>query len=85
MSEIKQLNALSKKLDNLSQENAVNDAKIQKDIEYLTREVAKLTKQVETNFVSKAEFEPIKKLVYGVVGLILTAVVVAVLTVIIPR
>lgn len=85
MSDSTQIKKVASKLDVLSNTSAVNDAKIQKDIEYLTREITKLTKQVENNFVTKAEFEPIKKLVYGLVGLILTSVVVAVLTVVIPR
>lgn len=34
---------------------------------------------IKHNYVSKTEFEPIKKAFYGLVGLILTSIVVAVL------
>ena len=85
MSELTQLKSVSKKLDLLSQENAVNDAKTQKDLEYLTREVAKLTKVVETKFITREEFEPVKRLVYGVVGLILTIAIVGLFSVYGPK
>ena len=34
-----------------------------------------MDQKVSSNYVSKEEFEPIKKIVYGLVGLILVAVV----------
>ena len=39
-------------------------------------------KSLPDQFVSKAEFDPIKKVVYGVVGLVLTTVAAAVITLI---
>lgn len=39
----------------------------------------------QTSYVSKIEFEPIKKLVYGMVGLVLTAVVLALIGLVIIK
>lgn len=38
-------------------------------------QIDKLRQDIEENYVSKVEFTPIKILVYGFVGLLLTAVV----------
>ena len=39
-----------------------------------------LRKEVKQTYVTKSEFSPVRSIVYGMVGLIMTAVVVAVLT-----
>ena len=46
-------------------------------------EIKRLFKDLSTNYVTKSEFEPVKKLVYGLVALILTSVVLAILAVVI--
>lgn len=38
-------------------------------------QIDKLRQDIEENYVSKAEFTPVKILVYGFVGLLMTAVV----------
>jgi hypothetical protein len=50
-------------------------ALIQKDVEYIKEKVDGVDQKVSTHYVSREEFEPIKKIVYGLVGLILAAVV----------
>lgn len=57
-------------------------ALMKKDIDYIKKAVDDLKKSVdevkkntEENFVTKAEFAPVKQIVYGLVGLVLTAVV----------
>lgn len=50
---------------------AVLDTKLDNVIEKLND----VDKKVSTHYVSKEEFEPIKKIVYGLVSLILIAVV----------
>jgi len=52
-------------------------------VDYLTEEIKELNKMVKGSYLTKVEFEPIKKLVYGTVGIILTAVVGAILTLIV--
>lgn len=50
-------------------------AVIQNDLTYIKEKMNTIDTKVSNHYVSKDEFEPIKKIVYGVVGLILVAVV----------
>lgn len=50
-------------------------ALIQQDISYMKDKLDGVDQKISTHYVSREEFEPIKKIVYGMVGLILTAVV----------
>lgn len=52
------------------------------DIGYIKSTVKELNDKVDHNYVTKEEFAPIQKLVYGLVGLILVSVVVALLSLI---
>jgi len=54
-------------------------AEMAKDISYIRGEVTEIKQKLEDDYVTKAEFDPIKKIVYGVVGIILTGVIVALL------
>jgi tetrahydromethanopterin S-methyltransferase subunit B len=56
-------------------------ALIKKDVEYLKKSMDRLEevvnevkKNTEEHFVTKSEFQPVRMIVYGLVGLILTAV-----------
>lgn len=44
------------------------------DIEYIKKEVTKISKKLSREYVTKVEFEPIRKIVYGLIALILTAI-----------
>lgn len=57
--------------------SAVNDMKT--DIEKLDSKFDKLEHKFNQNYVTKAEFEPVKKAVYGFIGITLTAVLMAIL------
>lgn len=50
-------------------------AVMQNDITYIKEKLNTVDQKVSTHYVSKEEFEPIKKIVYGLVSLILIAVV----------
>lgn len=50
-------------------------AVIQTDLTYIKEKLNAVDNKVSSHYVSKEEFEPIKKIVYGMVGLILVAVV----------
>ena len=50
-------------------------ALIQQDISYMKDKLDGVDQKISTHYVSREEFEPIKKIVYGMVGLILVAVV----------
>ena len=48
---------------------------LQQDIRYIQRDVSDIKIKLDSHYVTQEAFEPIKKLVYGVVSLILVAVV----------
>lgn len=50
-------------------------AVIQTDLTYIKEKLNAVDQKVSTHYVSKEEFEPIRKIVYGMVSLILIAVV----------
>lgn len=50
-------------------------AVIQTDLTYIKEKLNAVDTKVSSHYVSKEEFEPIKKIVYGLVSLILIAVV----------
>lgn len=58
---------------------------IANEMKHISKDVTEIKDTLRASYVSKDEFEPIKRLVYGLVGLILTAVVVAVLGLVILR
>lgn len=50
-------------------------AVIANDLGYIKEKLNEVDTKVSTNYVTKTEFEPIQKIVYGLVSLILVAVV----------
>lgn len=50
-------------------------AVIQNDLTYIKEKMNAIDTKVSSGYVSKEEFEPVKKIVYGIVSLILVAVV----------
>lgn len=49
------------------------------DVKHLMKDVAEIKHRLEVGYVSKEEFEPIRKIVYGMVTLTLIAVIGAVI------
>jgi hypothetical protein len=60
-------------------------AVIANDIAYMKNDIHDIKANVQQGYVTKDEFEPIKKIVYGLVGLILVAVVGALLSLVVIR
>lgn len=58
----------------MNSKDSENLALMANDLAYVKRDIAEIKATVTTHYVSKEEFEPIKKLVYGLVGLILVSV-----------
>ena len=56
-----------------------------KDIEYIKADVAEIKTKMEANYVTREEFDPVKKIVYGLVSIILVAVVGALITLVIRK
>jgi hypothetical protein len=55
------------------------------DMNYIRRTLDQVDNKISTHYVSKEEFEPIKRIVYGLVGLILVAVVGALLSLVVVK
>ena len=55
--------------------NKVKLAVITNDLSYIKEKLNAVDEKVSKNYITKTEFEPIKQIVYGVVSLILIAVV----------
>lgn len=55
-------------------------AVMQNDLTYIKGQIKEVNDKVSSNYVSKDEFEPIKKVVYGLVAIILVAVAGAVVS-----
>lgn len=66
-----------------SSSDEVKFAVMQNDLSYIKEKLNAVDAKVSSNYVSKEEFEPIKKIVYGLVSLILVAVVGGVLALVI--
>lgn len=58
-----------------SNKDDITLAVIQNDLTYIKEKLNAVDTKVSSHYVSKEEFEPVKKIVYGLVGLILVAVV----------
>lgn len=65
--------------------NETRFAVISKDLDYIKTEIDDIKDRVSGNFVTKEAFEPVRKIVYGLVTLILTAVVGALIGLVILR
>jgi hypothetical protein len=60
-------------------------AVIQKDLEYIKCSVEEIKGKLDKEYVTQDEFTPVKNIVYGIVGLILTSVVGALITLILKQ
>lgn len=57
----------------------MNISVIANDINYIKRDVSEIKEKLQKNYVSREEFEPIKKVVYGLIGTVLLSFVGALL------
>jgi len=65
------------------QNDAVKLAVLESNYVYIKEKLDDIDKKVSSGYVTKEEFEPIKKVVYGLVSLVLTAVVGAVVALVV--
>lgn len=61
--------------DDATVQDRIDVAVMKSDIGYIKSTVTDLKSSLQSNYIGREEFEPIKKIVYGMVGLILVAVV----------
>jgi hypothetical protein len=62
---------------------AIRIAEIGRDLVYIKDKLDNIEHQVGSSYVTKDEFEPIKRVVYGLVALVMTAVVGALVAVVV--
>lgn len=55
------------------------------DVGYIKKAIDDLTLKVDHNYVTKEEFQPVKSIVYGMVALILIAVVGALIALVVRK
>jgi hypothetical protein len=60
-------------------------ALLNRDIQYIREKITEINTKLEQRYITREEFEPIKKIVYGVVGIMLTGMVVALIALIIGK
>jgi len=53
------------------------------NVEYIKKDIDEIKERLSNNFVVKEEFEPVKKIVYGLVSLVLIAVVGAIVALVV--
>lgn len=72
---------MSKTTDELD----MNQALLSQKLDFITSELAEIKVRVSNHFVSKEEFEPYKRLIQGLVAIVMTSVFGALLTLILIK
>lgn len=67
--------------NDLSTQVAVIDTKL----DDATEDIKEIKQLVQQDYVTKSEFDPVKKIVYGLVALILTGVIVALISLVLRK
>ena len=63
----------------------ISIALLNQKVDYVIEKVTKIEDKLDGDYVTREEFDPIKKVVYGLVSLILTAVVVALISLVLRK
>lgn len=67
------------------QEERRTQTGVEVKLDFIIKEIDEIKMKLEKHYVSQDEFKPVKTIVYGMVAIILTAVVVALITLIINK
>jgi len=59
--------------------NKVDLALMANDIKYIQKDIADIKNKMEDDYITREEFDPVKKIVYGIITLLLTGLVGALL------
>lgn len=68
-----------------SNDNDVEQAILTNDIVWIKDKLSDIERKVSNHFVTKEEFEPYKRLVQGIVAIVMTSVVGALLTLVLIK
>ena len=62
-------------MENAEERRAISFEVIDTKLNFIMQSVKDIKQDLEKNYVTRMEFEPIKKIIYGLIGVILLAVV----------
>lgn len=54
-----------------------DETSMQVDLRYIRRDIDEIKKKLDGEYVTKSEFVPVQRLVYGITGLVMTLVITA--------
>jgi len=60
-------------------------AVIANDISYIKKSIDDMNSRLDHHYVTKDEFDPIKKLVYGMVAVVLSSIVATLMTILVKK
>ena len=60
-------------------------ATLKTDLEYIKRDIADIKSVLKADYVTRDEFSPIKSIVYGLVGIVLTSVIGALVALVVKQ
>jgi len=69
----------------MSQQEDITIAKMATDLEYIKRDISDIKAKMRDDYVTHAEFAPVKQVVFGLVAVILLAVVGAIVALVIKQ
>ena len=70
-------------LVNLNSKTQLSMELMSKDIGYIKEDLKEIKDKLDLRYVSKEEFLPVQRITYGLTGLILTSVVIAIVTLVV--
>lgn len=73
-------NTIKSLTESMAHKSEMEYVGIKKDLDYILQDIREIKKTMSENYVTRAEFTPIQKIAYGLVGLVLVSVAGAVMT-----
>lgn len=77
-----EINELHERI-NMAQSREVSDALLKQELNFIKNRLAAIELKLDQKYVTRVEFDPIQRLVYGMVGLILISVVGALISLVV--
>lgn len=69
----------------VERDSAITNALVRADVAYIKLEISEIKRKLDDTYVTKIEFQPVRALVYGLAGLVLSAVVIALVALVVQR
>ena len=72
-------------MEHAEERRAISFEVIDTKLNFIMQSVKDIKQDLEKNYVTRMEFDPVKKIIYGLVGIILLAVVGAMVTLVVNK